>query len=157
MEHSRTKVMDVATPRRAMPVAAKRRVPRRYWWIASAVIVLLIAGVIGAVWYTHRNDQVVLHDRYQAVYTVTGKLYFGKLQNTTGPYLTLTHVYSLESQKSTTGTSDASSSSDLVQVSRQVYGPDDSMAIRADQVQFWQNLRSDSKVSQAIQSAGQSQ
>ena len=77
-------------------------------------------------------------------------MYFGKLQNTSGQYLTLKNVYTLQNNESENASAD--NTSNILQVSRQVYGPEDSMAIRADQVQFWQNLRDDSKVAQAIDS-----
>lgn len=158
MDKVRPRAMDVtAAPRQnqGMPKRRAPRMSRRMIIGAVAAAVVLVAAIIGWYVYQHRNDQRVLRDRYQAVYLVTGQVYIGKLQNTTGQYLTLTHVFTLQSPQGDTSKTD--NTSNLVQVSRQVYGPDDSMAIRADQVQFWQNLRSDSKVSQAIQSAGQSQ
>lgn len=146
----RPRAMDITTPRR-------NDTPRRGWQLSRGQIIgilITLAALLsitgGIYWYKHRNDQTVLGDRYQVVYLLTGQVYFGKLQNTSGTYLTLTHVYTLQNQKSDT-TSDASTN--ILQVSRQVYGPDDSMAIRADQIQFWQNLRNDSKVAQAISSA----
>jgi len=44
----------------------------------------------------------------------------------------------------------AATQATLLKVTSQVYGPEDSIAIKASQVTFWQNLRSDSKVSTAI-------
>jgi hypothetical protein len=120
----------------------------------TVAVLVVIAGT-AAYWYQHRNDQALMNDRYQVVYLLTGQVYFGKLQNTGGQYLTLKNVYTLEAKPTASDSTDASNTSNILQVSRQVYGPEDSMAIRADQVQFWQNLRSDSKVAQAIKSANQ--
>lgn len=148
MDKSRPRSMDITPPRR--PDAPRMTVrPTRRWLIGGlAALVLLAALAVGVRAFQHRNDQRILSDRYQVVYLLTGQVYFGKLQNTEGKYLTLKNVYQLQGQQSEADKS--SNTSNIVQVSRQVYGPDDSMAIRADQVQFWQNLRSDSKVAQAI-------
>lgn len=153
MDKIRPRAMDITAPRRGDSSRRNGRLSRKQI-VTMIVTVGVLVGLIAALyWYKHRNDQVVMRDRYQVVYLLTGQVYFGKLQNTTGNYLTLTHVYTLQNQKSDTGSD--SNTSNILQVSRQVYGPDDSMAIRADQVQFWQNLRPDSKVAQAIQSNGQ--
>ena len=50
---------------------------------------------------------------------------------------------------------EASPQTTLIKVSDQLYGPKDSIAIRADNVSFWQNLRDDSEVVQAIKSKKQ--
>lgn len=155
MEKPRPRAMDItAAPRRT---ASRRgwQLTLRQTIIATTVAVLVVIAGTAAYWYQHRNDQVLMNDRYQVVYLLTGQVYFGKLQNTGGQYLTLKNVYTLEAKPTASDSTDASNTSNILQVSRQVYGPEDSMAIRADQVQFWQNLRSDSKVAQAIKSANQ--
>lgn len=150
MDKSRPRVMDITAPRRNGATRRGWQLTRKQTLGLIVSAGLLLVAVAGAYWYQHRNDQVVLRDRYQIVYLLTGQVYFGKLQNTSGEYLTLTNVYMLQNQQDTAEGAD--NTSNILQVSRQVYGPDDSMAIRADQVQFWQNLRSDSKVAQAIDS-----
>ena len=152
MDKSRPRAMDITAPRRNVSSRRGWSLSRRQFILMIIAAVISVAAVAGAYWYRHRNDQVVLHDRYQVVYLLTGQVYFGKLQNTSGAYLTLKNVFTLENKTSADTSADTSNTSNILQVSRQVYGPDDSMAIRADQVQFWQNLRADSKVAQAIAS-----
>lgn len=84
---------------------------------------------------------------YQAVYLTNGQMYFGKLQNTSGEYLTLKSAYM---PQATSNQAQDTSASALIRVRDQLWGPTDSMAIRSSQVAFWQNLRDDSKVAQAI-------
>lgn len=152
MEKPRPRSMDItAAPRRVAGESRGMRLTRRQLLTAIGIALFAVVLTLGSYWYRHRNDQVVLTDRYQIVYLLTGQVYFGELQNTSGEYLTLTNVYMLQDQKDSAEGAD--NTSNILQVSRQVYGPDDSMAIRADQVQFWQNLRPDSKVAQAIDSA----
>jgi len=151
MEKPRPRSMDItATPRRVTGGSRGMRLARRQLLTVIGIALFAVLLTLGSYWYRHRNDQAVLTDRYQIVYLLTGQVYFGKLQNTSGEYLTLTNVYMLQDQKDSAA--DTDNTSNILQVSRQVYGPDDSMAIRADQVQFWQNLRPDSKVAQAIDS-----
>lgn len=152
MDKSRPRAMDITAPRRNGSSRRGWSLSRRQFILMIIAAVIIVAAVAGAYWYRHRNDQAVLHDRYQVVYLLTGQVYFGKLQNTSGAYLTLKNVFTLENKTSADTSADTSNTSNILQVSRQVYGPDDSMAIRADQVQFWQNLRADSKVAQAIAS-----
>lgn len=151
MDKSRPRAMDITAPRRTGSGHRGWRLSNRQ----AVGLIITIGAVLGLIaglyWYQHRNDQTIARDQYQVVYLLTGQVYFGKLQNTSGDYLTLKGVYMLQNQQA--DAANAENTSNILQVSRQVYGPDDSMAIRADQVQFWQNLRSDSKVAQAIDSA----
>lgn len=150
MDKPRPRAMDITAPRRSDVSRKGLRLSRRQLIAALITTVILASAIAGLYWYEHRNDQTVMGDRYQVVYLLTGQIYFGKLQNTGGEYLTLKNVYTLEAKAADAGA--AENSSNILQVSKQVYGPEDSMAIRADQVQFWQNLRGDSKVAQAIES-----
>lgn len=155
MDKPRPRAMDITAPRRTDSMRRAWQPTRRQIIWTVIVLAVITGSLLGAQWYQHRNDQVVIGSHYQVVYLLSGQVYFGKLQNTAGEYLTLKNVYTLESKSSTADSADASNTSNILQVSRQVYGPEDSMAIRADQVQFWQNLRTNSKVAEAIKSANQ--
>ena len=117
------------------------------------VILVLLGGAITGLFLLPKGERVN-KDGYQVVYTISGKVLFGKLQNTDGNYLVLKEPY--EAQYAVPATSneapkDQQLSTTLVKVSKQKYGPEDVMSINRDQVQFWQNLRSDSKVVKAIE------
>lgn len=103
-----------------------------------------------AVWFLIPRGQQIDTNQYQAVYLVNGQMYFGKLQNTEGTYLYMKSPYIPQSTSGDTQNTSSDATSTIVRVKNQLWGPEDSIAIRADQVAFWQNLRSDSKVSQAI-------
>lgn len=149
MDKARPRAMDITAPRRPEGERPRTQLTRR-WLVGGAIaLVLVLATIAGIYAYRHRNDQRIMSDRYQVVYMLTGQIYFGKLQNTDGQYLTLKNVYVIQGAQGADAAK-TNSETNIVQVSRQVYGPDDSMAIRADQVQFWQNLRTDSKVAEAI-------
>ena len=124
--------------------------------IVIAIAALLFGAVLGyAVLQNIRpTGQKIDRDGYQAVYTTSGQLFFGKLQNSEGNFLVLKTPYTAQDVAPTDADpatpEEADAATSLLPVSSQLYGPDESMAIRAEQVSFWQNLRDDSKVSQAI-------
>jgi hypothetical protein len=159
MDKSRRQSMDITKPRQTTVPSRRLHLTRRHYFGVGLVAVFIAGCLAAALWYQRRNDQTILHDRYQMVDLLSGQIYFGKLQNDDGRYLTLKDVYTVQSQPASSSTSgaatDTTSQSKILKVSQQVYGPDDTMAIRADQVQFWQNLRTDSKVVKAIESSPQ--
>jgi flagellar basal body-associated protein FliL len=119
--------------------------------IASALVLVAIIAI--GVWsfLGWLNTQRIDTSKYQVVYLANGQAYFGKLQNTDGDYLVMKNPYIAQNATDSAGKTDTSQTT-LLKVSDQVYGPDDSIAIHASQVTFWQNLRDDSKVTQAIRS-----
>lgn len=127
--------------------------------VVTPVVGIVLIGFIATWIWVIPHGQRLDTSTYQVVYLTTGQAYFGKLQNTDGNYLVLTSPYVVQSiqqpnsEKKTSATS--SDQTTLIKVKDQVYGPDDSMALRADNVLFWQNLRNDSKVTKAIQAKEQ--
>lgn len=126
--------------------------------IANVVLVIsmVIVSVVGLVWLVQQiyqaNLQRIDTSKYQIVYLVNGQAYFGKLQNTSGDFLVLKSAYIAQSVEATNteSTDKTANQTTLLKVTDQIYGPQDSIAIKASQVTFWQNLRDDSKVAQAI-------
>lgn len=122
-------------------------------------ITAVVVSVVGVVWLMQQlyqaNLQRIDTSKYQVVYLVNGQAYFGKLQNTSGDFLVVKSPYiaqSVESVGEDTSKTAGSTQTTILKVTDQVYGPDDSIAIKSSQVAFWQNLRDDSKVTQAIKS-----
>lgn len=135
---------------------SSRPQPRKSRWLLPVVIVVLLLGV--GVWYILNRPATPRSDRIQAVYVQTGQVYFGKLRNTDGRYLRLDNAYVAKAQDvpaDATAEQKAAVSSNvsLTKVSNQVYGPEDTLQIRSDQVVFWQDLKTDSKVTKAINEA----
>ena len=138
----------------------KLQASRRRGGVAGGIItaaLLLVLGVGGWIGYTLYNapeSQGIDKSGYQAVFLTNGQVYFGKLQNTRGEYLTLTNIYYLQVQQ-TVQPAEANPTTDqgetqLVKLGNELHGPQDSMNISDKQVLFWENLKADSKVAQAI-------
>ena len=123
--------------------------------IAFAVSVAFVA-LIGLVLFVPPAQRIDTNT-YQVVYLANGQAYFGKLQNTNGRFLVMKTPYTMQEVQTPpqTGTeaeatATPETSTTLIKVSGQVYGPEESIALKSEQVVFWQNLRDDSKVSQAL-------
>lgn len=123
---------------------------RRPGALFITALVIIIGAILSLVFFLPQGERVDT-DGYQVVYLASGQAYFGKLQNTTGEYLLLRNAYTTQNQ---TGAEDnAQPQTSLIKLSEQVYGPQDSISLKSDQVVFWQNLKDDSKVAQAIRNA----
>lgn len=133
---------------------------RRTLYALTILLVLLL--IAGAAWYfavshqTYDENKGINKNEYQAVFLTNGQVYFGKLADLNHKYVTITDIYYLQVQQGGNGSlQDASGSSSSSQVSlaklgNELHGPEDKMSVSSDQVLFWENLKSDSKVVQAI-------
>lgn len=123
--------------------------------VAFATFAVILAGALLAIWLLIPRGEKINTSGYQVVYMSTGQVYFGQLKNTHGEYLTLRAPYTAQdvAPNSETEAATAESATTLLKVSKQQYGPEDVISLKSDQVLFWQNLRDDSKVTQAIKNA----
>ena len=129
-------------------------------WLLPVVIAAVVLLVLGAVaWHmTKGNGGAPRGDRYQAVFLDNGQVFFGKLKNTHGDYLTLEGAYYTRKQDVPDDATEEQKAAvnnnvSLARVGDEVYGPESTLRIKAEQVLFWQDLKSDSKVAKAIDDA----
>lgn len=90
---------------------------------------------------------------WQAVFLSNGQVYFGKLSSTGGQWATLKNIYYLQVQKAVQpadSTAAADQKVSLVKLGNELHAPVDEMKINRDQILFWENLKNDGKVVQAI-------
>ena len=129
--------------------------------IAGVIIVALaIAGWF--IWTNTRGASVgttIDSTKFQAVFLVGGQVYFGKLEEVNSQYLKLSNVFYIQSgstdtsvDEQTSETSQSQGDMKLIKLGDAVHGPEDAMVINRDQMLFFENLRSDGKVVQLIQS-----
>jgi hypothetical protein len=115
-----------------------------------ATAALLFLGV------NYLTRPYVSSGKYQAVFLTNGQVYFGHLHNSTSQQPTLTNIYYLQSQNngnsssSVNNTTANNSNLSLVKLGNELHGPTDMMAINRDQILFWENLKDNGKVVQAI-------
>jgi hypothetical protein len=140
--------------------AVKQKSMKKAVTIAIVSVVLVAALAVSTVLLLTNagtKSAAINKDDYQAVFLTNGQVYFGKLQNAGGEYLKLTDIYYLQVDSAVQqagGTEAATDSSDsnvqLIKLGNELHGPRDEMQINDTQVLFWENLKPDSKVSEAI-------
>lgn len=122
------------------------------------VVLLVIVGFFAISSMNNKNTAPAINkSEYQAVFFTNGQVYFGKLSSVSSDYLKLTDIYYLQTS-STTGTdtnpqqTSSADSTKLIKLGDEIHGPEDQMVISKDQVLFYENLKSDGKVAQSIES-----
>ncbi len=125
------------------------------------VVLLIITSIMAIAWFGTRlassggTSGAVKSKQYQALFLTNGQVYFGKLKNVNNSYVKLTDIYYLQVQqqvqpKDNAANSGASPSVSLAKLGSELHGPEDNMYVSRDQVLFWENLKDDGKVVQAI-------
>jgi hypothetical protein len=117
----------------------------------AAIVILLIASIV--LLATNKGEgQYIKKDKLQAVFLNTGQVYFGKIKNLNGKYLTLSNIYYLQTSNngSSTAASSANSNVTLVKLGCELHEPYDQMVINRDQVTFWENLQENGQVATAV-------
>lgn len=117
---------------------------------ALIVVVLLIAGMF-VFKQKAAGDGAIKKDQYQAVFLTNGQVYFGKLKQVGQQYVEISDIYYLQVQQSVQpADQNKEAQVSLAKLGEELHGPEDQMNISRDQVLFWENLKDDSKVVQAI-------
>lgn len=127
--------------------------------IGLAVIALLaLAAGATAFGLTASSEQrSIAGDKYQAVFLTNGQVYFGKISKIDESHVSLNDIFYLQQQsqepqeqgeQAAANTDDTNTS--LAKLGSELHGPEDVMFINKEQVLFWENLKTDGKVSQAI-------
>ncbi len=125
-------------------------------WVWVVVILLVLIG--GFIWWYKMHStsssgsdasigEPIKEGEYQAVFLDNGQVYFGKLKFG-GEFYQLTDVFYLQAG---TGQLDQNASLALTKLGNEAHGPQDKMEINKAHVLFYEAMKSDSKVAQAIQ------
>ena len=101
-------------------------------------------------------------DTYQAVFLTNNQVYFGKLKNFSREYVVLRDIYYLRvssplQQTSPPGAQQPVPTINLIKIGSELHGPQDRMFIPKDRILFWENMKKDAQVMQAITQRTQSQ
>lgn len=120
---------------------------------AAVFLAILIFG--GMFLYSSTTSSSIDESKYQAVFLSNGQVYFGKLHIKNGGYMVLSDIFYLQSKTEKTddiqaASGDKEASVELVKLGSEIHGPADQMIINVEQVLFFENLKTDGKVSQSI-------
>ena len=126
------------------------RYPRRPWrWVWRIVLIVLIVWAINSIW-NQNTFPAVDPNKLQAVFLSNNQVYFGHLANYSRDYITLTDIFYLRPADSLQQNTATQSSLNLIKLGSELHGPEDMMYVPKAQVLFWENLKPDSQVAQAI-------
>jgi hypothetical protein len=140
---------------------AKEKKSFKRFILPIVAIIVIILGVAG--WFAWSNMQqntgtAIDNGKYQAVFFTNGQVYFGKLKPFNNEYMQLTDIYYLQTQtsgktdpKNPQETSTNQNDVQLIKLGDEIHGPEDKMVISKNQMLFYENLKSDSKVAQSIE------
>lgn len=128
--------------------------------VAVAVVLVIAIGgwTLASSGASSGAAPAIDNGKYQAVFFTNGQVYFGKLKPFNSEYMELTNVYYLQA-KTTSDDSKLQSTTDnanldnvtMIKLGEEIHGPEDKMIISKDQVLFYENLKTDGKVAQAIE------
>lgn len=137
----------------------KHRGPRGVMKVVMAgmfiSVAILVAAVIAFVVFGggKSEDELIKANQFQAVFLndQSGQVYFGRLSLVNSKFYRLTDVYyvKVEQAQASDNTEDSQKIS-LAKRGSELHGPEDEMFISKDKVLFWENLKNDGKVVEAI-------
>jgi hypothetical protein len=137
-----------------------RSLPRPIVLLGTIVVVAILIGFIAWCLASQHSSKPAFNENlnintteYQAVFLTNGQVYFGKLADLNHKYVSISDIYYLQVQQSLQDGKTATNSNSQVSLAKlgsELHGPEDQMHISSDQILFWENLKSDSKVVQAI-------
>ena len=128
-------------------------------YIIIAVLLVVIVSAIAVVakknYMAHSNTLVgVKDDKYQALFLTNGQVYFGKISLAGKNTVKINDIYYLQVaqkvQPEDSKQETQATEPQLIKLGEELHGPEDEMFIERSQVSFWENLKDNSKVVEAI-------
>lgn len=132
-------------------------------WIVLVIAIIIIA-VVGVLFRDKLFGSSTKVDTskssgYQAIFLTNGQVYFGKLSHVRGDYATLRDIYYLQVTQDVQGPQDQGQAQQqqqqkltLVKLGSELHGPVDEMKINRNQILFFEDMKTDGKVYEAIKS-----
>lgn len=136
---------------RSQEKADKGLTKKALFIVAGVVVILALVW-----WFFLRNIGIPSYvdtGKYQVACLQSGECYFGKITAITSDTVQIKNVFYVQKSAETTS-SDSSSDNNLqlIKLGNEVHGPEDMMIISRSQVLYIENLKSDGKVTQTINS-----
>lgn len=135
---------------------------KQFGWqkvLAVSAIIAIVAAALFGFWYVNNKKSTTLvgvdSSRYQAMFLNNGQVYFGKLSQADENTVRLQDIYYLhitqQVQPESAQPAEASTEPpQLIKLGEELHKPDDEMFIDRSQVSFWENIKDDGKVAEAI-------
>jgi len=126
-------------------------------FVLLVLTALILFGVISMLAFGQNGSSesdLIKTDQYQAVFldSADGQVYFGKLEVESRSLYRLTDIYYVRVQQGIQPNTDGQTQANisLAKLGNELHGPEDEMFINKDKVLFWENLKTDGQVTEAI-------
>ncbi len=139
---------------------SRKRVNGKALRVLSGVLLITVSLLLGALTLylsiggTNSEAKYVDETKFQAVFLNGGQVYFGKVRTLNNRFITIDNIYYLrvnqQVQPNQSETTTTNQDVSLAKLGCELHGPTDVMVINRDQVLFWENLKEDGQVAQAI-------
>lgn len=144
----------IETPRQVTPPSRGSNV-KRFVLVPLAIILLAGAGYGVGNYFPLTSGEYsrVDTEQYQAVFLTNDQVYFGKITAITGDMIAMKDIYYLQQGSTQEASADKQAQENpmsLAKFGSELHAPQDMMQINRDQVLYWENLRADGKVAEAI-------
>ena len=115
--------------------------------VLLGIIIIVLVVVAAILW-----QQKTKVSGRQAVFLTNGQVYFGKISDTDDKFVTLTEVYYLQQQDLNlqSGKKIENSQVNVIKLGDELHGPEDKMKINRDHILFYETMKNDAKISDAI-------
>lgn len=122
--------------------------------LVAIALVISIAGITMLI-QNIGTSMAVKSNGFQAVFLTNNMVYFGKLTDVNSEYVKMTNIFYLQVQGQQNGQTQKTDSTtqpqlSLTKLGGELHGPEDAMYINKKEILFWENLKPDGKVTQAI-------
>lgn len=117
-------------------------------FVTFVLVVLVIIAIF--TYIVPRDFPRVDKNKWQAVFLNNNQVYFGHVKNEGGGYVALTDIFYLRATQPLQQGSQSEPQLSLVKLGSELHGPEDMMHIPKNVILFWENLKDDSQVVQAI-------
>lgn len=137
--------------------------------IVVALVIIAGLAVLGSIvsgMFLEASDStsknMVKSEQYQAVFLTNDQVYFGNITNANNGRMVLENVYYLQVNQQIqpeqgSAQNDQQPEVSLAKLGNELHAPEDRMFISSDKVVFWENLKPDGQVAQAIRQNEQAQ
>lgn len=151
---NREEVME-QNPQKPSPNAPRKNFFKAFFWMLAFICVFSAAFFARDTFLSLFGDKSP--DAYSAVFLLNNQVYFGKMVENKRDTIILKEVFYIQVNENmgTDGIGDISSGRfNLVKLGDEIHGPTDELYINKDNVVFYEYLRDDSTVAQAIKEYG---
>ncbi|MCA9330185.1 hypothetical protein KDA11_06040 [Candidatus Saccharibacteria bacterium] len=123
--------------------------------ISAVILVLALIGGASFKLLKNKNNLSLIgvkSSQYQALFLTNGQVYFGKIEKADSKTVKISDIFYLQVQQTVQPKEDEDQKGEtqLVKLGEELHGPEDEMFIDRSQVLFWENLKDNGKVVEAI-------